>query len=80
MSRHGVVATTARFGKWRSLEAHLLWEQGVVSSNLTFPTLADREVNLLVQEAAPSAARPREGSGLLRSEVAQLAEQLIVNQ
>ena len=25
-------------GLWRSLEAHLLWEQGVVSSNLTSPT------------------------------------------
>jgi hypothetical protein len=29
---------TIGIGLWRSLEAHLLWEQGVVSSNLTSPT------------------------------------------
>ncbi len=27
------------FGKWRSLVAHLLWEQGVVGSNPAFPTV-----------------------------------------
>lgn len=26
------------YGAWRSLVAHLLWEQGAVSSNLTAPT------------------------------------------
>ncbi len=26
------------FGKWRSLVAHLLWEQGVAGSNPVFPT------------------------------------------
>jgi hypothetical protein len=26
------------FGKWRSLAAHLLWEQGVAGSNPAFPT------------------------------------------
>ena len=26
-------------GKWRSLVAHLLWEQGVAGSNPVFPTM-----------------------------------------
>ena len=29
---------TYLFGMWRSLAAHLLWEQGVGSSNLPIPT------------------------------------------
>ena len=32
------VSSGFHIGLWRSLEAHLLWEQGVVSSNLTSPT------------------------------------------
>ena len=28
-----------RVGAWRSLVAHLLWEQGVLSSNLSAPTI-----------------------------------------
>jgi hypothetical protein len=31
-------ATIDGFGTWRSLVAHLLWEQGVASSNLAVPT------------------------------------------
>ena len=31
-------ATIDSFGTWRSLVAHLLWEQGVASSNLAVPT------------------------------------------
>ena len=30
--------TCAASGTWRSLVAHLLWEQGVASSNLAVPT------------------------------------------
>ncbi len=33
-------------GLWRSLEAHLLWEQGVVSSNLTSPTDTEPRLRL----------------------------------
>ena len=32
------VLVIAVIGAWRRLVAHLLWEQGVVSSNLTAPT------------------------------------------
>jgi hypothetical protein len=35
LSREGVGS-----GAWRSLVAHLLWEQGVASSNLAAPTIA----------------------------------------
>ncbi len=31
-------------GVWRSLVAHLLWEQRVVSSNLTTPTIKIKEL------------------------------------
>jgi hypothetical protein len=34
-------------GLWRSLEAHLLWEQGVVSSNLTSPTRTRERIAFL---------------------------------
>ena len=41
------------FGKWRSLAAHLLWEQGVAGSNPAFPTttvlvrdVGDRDANV----------------------------------
>ena len=33
-----VGATIGAIGTWRSLVAHLLWEQGVASSNLAVPT------------------------------------------
>lgn len=32
-------AIIASVGAWRSLVAHLLWEQGVLSSNLSAPTI-----------------------------------------
>ena len=34
---------------WRSLAAHLLWEQGVGSSNLPFPTTSTRHDILTVE-------------------------------
>ena len=33
-----VASTIVAYGTWRSLVAHLLWEQGVASSNLAVPT------------------------------------------
>ena len=37
-------------GAWRSPVAHLLWEQGAVSSNLTAPT---RGINMRIYGASP---------------------------
>jgi hypothetical protein len=37
-------ATIDGFGTWRSLVAHLLWEQGVASSNLAVPTTKETVV------------------------------------
>src|SRR5688572_7908075 len=50
---------------WRSLAAHLLWEQGVGSSNLPIPT-----TNRLVRAAEPRANYPQAGC---RATIAPLA-------
>ena len=57
----GLVSSWFHIGLWRSLEAHLLWEQGVVSSNLTSPTRwtsAMAKVHRSVRKAVPQSARP----------------------
>ena len=41
--RNSIIRPPSRFGHfgaWRSLVAHLLWEQDVGSSNLSAPTIA----------------------------------------
>jgi hypothetical protein len=48
--------TCAASGTWRSLVAHLLWEQGVASSNLAVPTNFRAGVAQLV-EHQPSKLR-----------------------
>jgi hypothetical protein len=48
--------TCAALGTWRSLVAHLLWEQGVASSNLAVPTTTRAGVAQLV-EHQPSKLR-----------------------
>ena len=44
-------AIMVRVGAWRSLVAHLLWEQGVLSSNLSAPTI---QIQLDTELLAPS--------------------------
>src|SRR5687767_14085560 len=53
---------------WRSLAAHLLWEQGVGSWNLPIPT-----INLLVRRTEPPPIYPQPGC---RATIAPLAFRL----
>ena len=46
MAERGPVASYAGSGMWRSLVAHLLWEQGVAGSNPAIPTTLTREDRL----------------------------------
>lgn len=55
-----------QIGNWRSLVAHLLWEQGVVGSNPIFPTALKerRKRRAIVQTQSDLAAhRIRLGDG-----------------
>ena len=49
--------TGAASGTWRSLVAHLLWEQGVASSNLAVPTSTTRAGVAQLVEHQPSKLR-----------------------
>ncbi len=50
-------------GVWRSLVAHLFWEQGVVSSNLTTPTIL-REAGIKSDARVPESLTGQPDKGL----------------